>query len=93
MSALRSVEALVRGRVQGVFYRASLQREAEARGVAGWVRNRADGAVEFRAEGLPDAVAALLAWAETGPPHAAVTSVRVREINPDGAARGFAVRS
>ncbi len=88
----RAVEAVVRGRVQGVFYRASLRREAEARGLAGWVRNRPEGTVEFRVEGDADAVAALLVWAERGPPHAEVAGLRVSEVEPDPAARGFAIR-
>ena len=57
----------VHGRVQGVFFRDSRRREASSRGVAGWVRNCADGTVEAWFEGAPDAVEALVAWARRGP--------------------------
>ena len=51
---------IVRGRVQGVWFRGSMQEEAERLGVAGWVRNRPDGTVEAEIEGERDAVDALV---------------------------------
>ena len=75
---------VVRGRVQGVFYRASCQREAQRLGVAGWARNLDDGRVEVRAEGEPAAVEALVAWCRHGPPRALVTSVDVTEVPAEG---------
>jgi len=81
----------VRGQVQGVFYRDTCRREAAARGVTGWVRNRADGAVEAVFEGAPDAVDALVAWARSGPPHARVEDVTVRHEAPEGLTR-FEIR-
>ena len=81
----------VRGHVQGVFYRDSCRREAAARGVAGWVRNRADGSVEAVFEGAPDAVDALVAWAGRGPPHARVEDVTVHDEAAEGLTR-FEVR-
>jgi acylphosphatase len=75
---------IVRGRVQGVFFRDSCRREAVSRGVSGWVRNRWDGAVEAVFEGSPDAVDALCRWCETGPPHARVESLEVTEEKPRG---------
>ena len=81
----------VHGRVQGVFYREGTLREAEARGVAGWVRNRPDGSVEAVFEGEPDAVEALVAWAGTGPRHARVDGVDVHDEAVEGLAR-FEVR-
>ncbi|REJ76679.1 MAG: acylphosphatase [Acidobacteria bacterium] len=68
----RIVHGLVSGRVQGVYYRASFQRECEARGLVGWVRNLHDGRVEFRIRGSEDAVDAALQWARSGPPAARV---------------------
>ncbi|CAA9276310.1 MAG: Acylphosphate phosphohydrolase, putative [uncultured Acidimicrobiales bacterium] len=67
----------VEGRVQGVFFRDSCARRARAEGVAGWVRNRADGRVEAWFEGPPQAVENLVAWCRQGPPHATVTRVDV----------------
>ncbi|MCB0266525.1 MAG: acylphosphatase, partial [Calditrichaeota bacterium] len=59
-------------------------------GVAGWVRNRADGAVELEAEGPPESVAALLDWCRTGPPAASITSVEVTDVPVQGE-RTFAI--
>ena len=74
----------VRGRVQGVFFRDSCAREAQAAGVAGWVRNRADGSVEAWFEGRPDAVERLVAWCREGPSRADVDSVDVVEDSSTG---------
>lgn len=81
----------VGGRVQGVFFRDSCRREARARGVAGWVRNREDGAVEAVFEGDPAAVDRLVAWMRSGPRHARVESVDVLDEEPRGE-QGFSVR-
>lgn len=67
----------IEGRVQGVFYRASLIDEATRLGLTGWVRNRVDGSVEALVQGVPDAVQALIAWAHQGPPGARVSAVAV----------------
>jgi len=73
---------IVSGRVQGVAYRASTAREAERRGVRGWVRNRADGSVEAALEGPEAAVAAMVDWCRQGPRSARVTGVEVFEETP-----------
>ncbi|MFA9271038.1 MAG: acylphosphatase [Baekduiaceae bacterium] len=83
---------VVRGRVQGVWFRQSTLREGERLGVDGWVRNRADGTVEAWAQGEPDAVAAFVAYCGEGPPRAEVTAVDVEDVPADPALRGFAVR-
>jgi acylphosphatase len=82
---------VARGRVQGVFFRDSTRREAERRGVAGWARNRADGAVEAVFEGPEDAVAAMVEFVRRGPGHAEVSGVEVRAEDPEGL-QGFSVR-
>lgn len=79
------MRVLVRGVVQGVFFRQSLRREAEAAGVRGWVRNRSDGRVEAHLEGSAAAVEALVAWCRHGPPSAVVTDVDVRPDLAEGA--------
>ena len=81
---------LVEGRVQGVFFRDTCRREAVARGLAGWVRNRPDGRVEALFEGPAGAVGAMIAWCRTGPPHAAVDAVEVTNEPPAGAS-GFRI--
>jgi acylphosphatase len=75
---------VVHGEVQGVFFRDSTRREASSRGVAGWVCNRADGAVEAVFEGQEAAVEELVDWCRTGPPRANVRDVEVLEEEPEG---------
>ena len=82
---------IVRGNVQGVFFRDSARREAETRGVAGWITNRPDGAVEAVFEGDPDAVAALVDFCRHGPRGADVESVDETSEEPEGLS-GFQVR-
>jgi acylphosphatase len=83
---------VIRGRVQGVWFRGSMQDEAERLGVAGWVRNRPDGAVEAEVEGERAAVDALIAWSHQGPRGARVTDVAVEWMAPRGERGAFAVR-
>ena len=73
----------IHGRVQGVYYRASMVAEATRLGLHGWVRNRADGSVEALVQGAPDAVQALIDWAHQGPASARVDAVVVGNV-PDG---------
>ena len=82
---------VVHGNVQGVFFRDSTQKEARSHGVAGWVRNRDDGAVEAVFEGDEQAVAALVEFCRSGPSHADVDRVDVEDEEPEGLA-GFEVR-
>jgi acylphosphatase len=82
---------VVHGCVQGVWFRASTQREALREGLAGWVRNCEDGLVEAVFEGPADAVAALVAYVHRGPSGARVTRVDVHPEAPRGE-RGFAVQ-
>jgi acylphosphatase len=74
---------IVSGRVQGVFFRASTQAEAVARGIRGHARNLPDGRVEVLACGEETAVAALCDWLRTGPPQAHVTDVRCADVEVD----------
>lgn len=79
---------VIRGRVQGVGYRAFVAEEAERIGLRGWVRNRQDGTVEALVGGEADGVAAMVAACRRGPRRAVVTEVEVLsadgETLPDG---------
>ena len=81
----------VSGRVQGVFYRASTQAAARARGIDGWVRNLSDGRVEAVFEGSTPAVEAMVEWCWRGSDPASVDDVDVTYEDPVGE-RGFTVR-
>jgi acylphosphatase len=79
-----AVRVTISGDVQGVFFRDTCARQARAAGVAGWVRNRADGRVEAWFEGSPEAVEKLVGWCRQGPPHADVSGVDVERDSPAG---------
>jgi acylphosphatase len=81
----------VTGQVQGVFFRDGTRRQAQQRGVAGWVTNRPDGSVEAVFEGDLDAVAGMVAFARSGPRGATVANVEVADEEPEGLS-GFEVR-
>ncbi len=78
------------GTVQGVFFRDTTRREADARGVAGWAANRDDGTVEAVFEGEAEAVEALVDFVRADPGHSSVSDVDVVEEEPEGL-RGFDV--
>jgi len=78
------VHLTISGHVQGVGFRYSALQRARSRGVAGWVRNNADGTVEAVFEGEPEAVDALVTWCRRGPSGARVDDVRVELEAPIG---------
>jgi acylphosphatase len=79
------------GRVQGVFFRDSVRRAADERGVAGWAANEPDGTVEAVFEGARADVEALVEACRRGPGHAQVSRLDVSEEEPEGLS-GFSVR-
>jgi acylphosphatase len=83
---------VVHGRVQGVWYRGSMQTEATRLAVGGWVRNQPDGTVEAEVEGETAAVEALIAWARCGPSGARVTEIAVEWLVAGGERGRFVVR-
>ena len=86
------VRVVVRGRVQGVFFRATVADHAERHGVTGWISNRPDGAVEAELQGPKSKVDALVEVCREGPPRARVEDVTVEAIDPVADARSFTVR-
>ena len=91
MSGAVRRRVVAHGRVQGVFFRDTVRRRADAAGVAGWVGNRPDGAVEAVFEGEPAAVAALVELCRHGPSRAEVTGFECKDEEPQGV-EGFTVR-
>jgi len=82
---------VVHGSVQGVFFRDTMRRKAQSRGVRGWVRNNPDGTVEALFEGEADAVDGMVAFAREGPRGAQVDHVDVEDAQPEGT-DGFEIR-
>ena len=88
-----SQDFIVHGRVQGVGFRASTQREAKRLRLTGWVRNDAEGFVEIQACGDRDALQALHAWLQQGPSAARVTEVQDGlQANAQPSQQGFEIR-
>jgi acylphosphatase len=87
---MKTLHLTIHGRVQGVWFRESMRNEAERLGVAGWVRNLPDGAVEAVVQGSPEAVDALIDWAHRGPPQARVDRIELGEAQ--GQFSGFEKR-
>jgi acylphosphatase len=87
----RRMRVLVRGRVQGVFFRAETRARAESLALSGSVRNLPDGAVEAVFEGDPERVESMVDWCKRGPEGASVEDVDVSVEEPTGE-RGFDVR-
>jgi acylphosphatase len=86
----RTVRLIIRGRVQGVGYRAWAADTARALGLAGWVRNRIDGSVEAVAAGDPGAVERFIAACRSGPGPAKVSAVETAPADPaDAGGPGF----
>lgn len=76
---------VVSGKVQGVFFRASTQEEAQRLNLRGWVKNEADGSVRIEVEGKSQALRQFIQWCHRGPQLAHVTNVRAEP----GAARNY----
>jgi acylphosphatase len=82
---------VVRGSVQGVFFRAETRNRARSLGLGGWVRNNVDGTVEAVFEGDRERVESMVDWCRRGPAHAKVEDVEVAWEEPQHEAE-FAVR-
>lgn len=93
MEDLVRLEAVVRGRVQGVGFRYHIVREARRLGLAGWVANEHDGSVRTVAEGSSDALDRLEHLLRTGPPGALVEGVSLVRMPATGRFDGFEVRA
>lgn len=74
----------ITGLVQGVFFRSHAQEHASTLGITGWVRNEADGSVQFHAEGSPDALTQFEEWCHRGPRAARVDTIVSEDVPEEG---------
>jgi acylphosphatase len=81
---MKRVLIRISGKVQGVFFRASAKDEADRLGIAGIVRNEADGSVFVDAEGSEEPLQHFVVWCRNGPTHARVMTIVTEEATPKG---------
>ncbi|MDQ2817055.1 MAG: acylphosphatase [Candidatus Eremiobacteraeota bacterium] len=84
---------VVRGRVQGVCYRAAAADKAAALDITGWISNRTDGSVEIVAEGSADRLGEFYRWCRSGPPGAHVTEAHGSTTEGRGEFESFSIRA
>ena len=89
---VKRVHVRIEGVVQGVFFRAHTQEQAQRLGLNGWVRNRPDGSVEAVMEGEASRIEQMIQWCHEGPPMSNVTHVEVSEQEPLGERGGFSIK-
>ena len=78
-----TVHLIIKGKVQGVFYRASAKRAAEEKQITGWVKNTDEGGVEIIASGSEVSLDQFIHWCKQGPPRAKVTNVIVTKLGEE----------
>ena len=79
-----AVHLFARGRVQGVWFRASTQEQALQLGVCGWAKNCQDGSVEIHAEADKETLERFISWCRKGPPAAEVSALDIDWVSPQG---------
>jgi acylphosphatase len=89
--AVERKRVTVHGVVQGVGFRYAARARAGELGISGWIRNRADGAVEAEIQGPPDALQEMLTWMARGPRGARVDALETTAASPDDGS-GFQIR-
>lgn len=89
--ALRSIHLIIEGRVQGVYFRQSMKKVADAYGVSGWVRNLPSGEVEALVQGEDHAVEGVIDWCKSGPDRAYVENVSASAREPADDLAGFRI--
>lgn len=92
MDELTSLQAIVHGYVQGVFFRAFVSRHARELGLTGYVRNLPEGTVEVKAEGTRSKLEKLIGYLKTGPPGAKVDKVVTSWSEYTGSYSDFTIR-
>lgn len=80
---MKTVRLTIKGKVQGVFYRATAKDVADLLGIKGWVKNLPDRNVEIRATAFEENLQKFIDWCKQGPPKAKVDEVIVDELSPE----------
>jgi acylphosphatase len=88
---LKRARVVVRGSVQGVFFRVETRDRARSLGLTGWVKNQSDGSVEAAFEGDPERIESMVEWCRRGPAGARVDDVELTWGDPEGE-DGFSIR-
>lgn len=88
----KTVHVFIKGKVQGVFFRANTKEQAEKRNISGWVKNTSDGRVEAVFQGDDSSVDDLIEWCHQGPSMSKVSDVTTESIDTDELFDGFSIR-
>ena len=80
---MQTVNLLIKGKVQGVYYRIAAKDEADKLGITGWVKYISGGRVEIMASGSEDAINEFIEWCKKGPEKAAVENVIVTPLSSE----------
>ena len=81
---MKAIRMIVKGKVQGVYYRASAKKTADRLNIRGWIKNLPDKNVEIKATGSVELLQKYIDWCRQGPPGAVVQDVIVEEIPEEG---------
>ena len=81
---MKTIRLTIKGKVQGVFYKATAKDVADLIGIKGWIRNLPDNNVEITATASEESLQKLINWCKQGPPKARVDDVIVEELGPEG---------
>jgi acylphosphatase len=83
---------LIKGKVQGVFFRKNTKQVATDLNINGWVKNTDDGDVEILAQATEHAIEEFIHWCKQGPPKADVKGVEIKDINVDDDVKSFSIK-
>ena len=88
---VKRARIIVRGQVQGVFFRQRTKDEAKSLNLVGWVKNTEDGDVMIMVQGPEECIEALIAWARVGPTQAKVKKVEIEWLEPSNDLSDFEI--
>ena len=86
-----AIHLIIKGKVQGVFFRATAKDVADELNIKGWVKNTREGNVEITANGNKEGLDQFIQWCKKGPPKAVVTDVIITAVDQEDFS-GFKIR-